>query len=67
VETEIRTHMASDKNTLLQEEDTSPKSKLMSVGGCADTPLELVAEGNTDGKRPCLGNGQTADEDTHPS
>jgi hypothetical protein len=51
--------MVSDKNTSLQEVDTSAKHKLMSVGGCADTPLDLVAAGNADGKRPCLGNGQT--------
>ena len=24
-----------------------------------DTPVDLVAGGNADGKRPCLGNGQT--------
>jgi hypothetical protein len=56
---EIRAHMVRDKNTLLQQEDVSAKHKLMSVGGCADTPLDLVASGNADGKRPCLGNGQT--------
>jgi hypothetical protein len=49
----------SDKNSLLQEEDASAKRKLMSVGGCTDTPLDLVTTGNVDGKRPCLGNGQT--------
>ena len=36
----------------------SRKHNLMSVGGCTDTPLDLVAGGNADGKRPCLGNGQ---------
>ena len=51
--------MASDKNTLLQEAAASAKRKLISVGGCADTPLDLAAGGNADGKRPCLGNGQT--------
>ena len=56
VQTEIHTHMTSDKNTLLQEEAASAKRKLMSVGGCVDTPLDLVAVGNADGKRPCLGN-----------
>jgi hypothetical protein len=50
--------MVNDKNTLLQEEASSAKHKLMSVGDCADTPLDLVAGGNGDGKRP-LGNGQT--------
>ena len=29
------------------------------VGGCADTPVHVDAAGNADGKRPCLGNGQT--------
>jgi hypothetical protein len=43
--------MVSDKNTLLQEEDTSAKLKFMSVGGCTDTPLDLVATGNATGKR----------------
>jgi hypothetical protein len=38
VEAEIRAHMARDKNTFLQEETASVKHKLMSVGGCADTP-----------------------------
>jgi hypothetical protein len=59
VQTEIRVHMVSDKNTLLQEADASAKRKLMSVGGCADTPLELVVAGNADGKRRCLDNKQT--------
>jgi hypothetical protein len=31
----------------------------MSVGGCTDTPVHVDAAGNVDGKRPCLGNGQT--------
>ena len=31
----------------------------MSVGDCVDTPVDLVAGGIADGKRPCLGNGQT--------
>ncbi len=43
VQSEIRTHMTSDKNTVLQEEDTSVKRKLMSVGGCADTPPVSVS------------------------
>jgi hypothetical protein len=59
VQTEIHTHMTNDKNTLLQEETASAKHKLMSVPGCADTPWDLVATGNADGKRQCLGNGQT--------
>ena len=59
VQAEIRSRMASDRNTLLAEANASAKRNLMSVGGCADTPVDLVAGGNADGKRPCLGNGQT--------
>ena len=59
VQTEISARMASDKKTLLAEADTSAKRNLLFVGGCADTPVDLVAGGNPDGKRPCLGNGQT--------
>ena len=59
VQSEIRARMASDKNTLLPGSVASSKRNLMSVGGCADTPEDLVAEGNSHGKRPCLGNGQT--------
>ena len=51
--------MGSDKNTLLAAVTASSKRNLMSVGGFADTPVDLVAGGNADGKRPCLGNGQT--------
>jgi hypothetical protein len=59
VQTEIHSHMTSDQNTLFQEATTSAKRNLISVGGCTDTPLDLTTGGNTDGKRPCLGNGQT--------
>jgi len=59
VQAEIRSRMASDRNTLLAEANASAKRNLMSVGGCADTPVDLVTGGNADGKRPCLGNGQT--------
>ncbi len=59
VQAEIRARMVSDRNTLLGEADASAKRNLMSVGGCADTPVDLVGGGNADGKRPCLGNGQT--------
>ena len=31
----------------------------MSVGGCADTPVDVDTTGNADGKYPCLVNGQT--------
>ena len=47
------------QKTLLAEANTSAKRNLISVGGCADTPVHVDAAGNTDGKRPCLGNGQT--------
>ena len=58
MQAEIRAHMASDKNTLLQEADASAKRNLISVGGCADTAVHVDTAGNDDGKRPCLGNGQ---------
>jgi hypothetical protein len=51
--------MTSDKKTLLEGAAASPKSKHMSVGGHADTPVDLVTAGNADAKHPCLGNGQT--------
>jgi hypothetical protein len=47
---EIHVHMTFDKNSFLQEEAASAKHKLMSVGGYTDTPLDLVATGNTDEK-----------------
>ena len=59
VQTEIRSHMTSDRQTLLGEVNASAKRNLMLVGGCADTPVDVDTAGNTDGKRPCLGNGQT--------
>ena len=58
--------MTSDKKTLLEAVAASAKCKLMSVGGHADTP-DLVEAGNSDANRPCLGNGQTAHEDTDAS
>ncbi len=59
VQEEIRTHMVRDKKNLLGEANASAKRNLMSVGGCADTPVHIDTAGNADGKRPCLGNGQT--------
>ena len=50
--------MVNDKKTLLAE-DASAKRNLISVGGCADTPVHVDAAGHADGKRPCLDNGQT--------
>jgi hypothetical protein len=51
--------MTSDRQTLVVESNVSTKRKLMSVGGCVDTPVDVDTTGNTDGKRPCVGNGQT--------
>jgi hypothetical protein len=59
VQAEIRARMTSDKKTLLVEANASAKRNLISVGGCADTSVHVDAAGNADGKRPCLGNGQT--------
>ena len=42
--------MSSDKNTLLEAAAASSKRNLMSVEGFADTPVDLVAGGNADGK-----------------
>jgi hypothetical protein len=56
--------MTNDKKTLLAE-DASVKRNLISVGGCTDTPVDVDATGNTDGKRPCLGNGQTVLSEGH--
>ena len=30
------------------------KSKILLVGGHADTPVDLLAVGNADGNRPCI-------------
>ena len=51
--------MTRDKKTLFEAADASAQCKLMSVGGHGDTPVDLVAAGNADARRPCLGNGQT--------
>jgi len=59
VQAEIRARMARDKKTLLAEANASAKRNLISVGGCADASVHVDAAGNVDGKRPCLGNGQT--------
>ena len=59
VQAEIRAHMTIDRQTLLAEVNASAKRNLMSVGGCEDTPVDVDTAGNTDGKHPCLGNGQT--------
>ena len=46
VQTEIRSRMVSDKETLVVEAVPSAKRNLLFVGGCADTPVDLVAGGN---------------------
>ncbi len=51
--------MTSYKKTLLAEANVSAKRNLTSVGDCADTPVDVDAAGNADGKRPCLDIGQT--------
>jgi hypothetical protein len=51
--------MASEKKTLRVEANVSAKRNLISAGGCADTPVDIDAARNADGKRPCLGDGQT--------
>jgi len=42
VQTEIRTRVASDKKTLFAKAHASAKRNLLLVGGCADTPVDLV-------------------------
>ncbi len=51
--------MVNDKKTFLTVENVSVKHNLISVGGCGDTPVDVDAGGKADGKRPCLGKGQT--------
>ena len=51
--------MLYDKNTLLAEADTSRKRHLMLVGRHTDHDVDLCGEHNVDGKRQCLGKGQT--------
>ena len=59
VQSAIRVKMQCDKKTLLAETDASKKRNLTLVGGYADNAVDLCGEGNADGKRPCLGKGQT--------
>ena len=51
--------MVNDRKTLFEEAHASAKRNLSLVGGCVDTPVDVDTAGNADGKRPCLGNGQT--------
>jgi hypothetical protein len=48
--------MVSDKNALLVEMKVSTERNLLLVGGCTDTPVDLVEGDNSDGKRPCREN-----------
>jgi hypothetical protein len=59
MQTEIHKRNECDKKTLLAEAATSTTQNLLFVGGRADTPVDLIAVGHADAKRPCLGNGQT--------
>jgi hypothetical protein len=53
-----------DKKTLLEETASfSGITEPVVVWRLCDTPVDLVAGGNTDGKRPCLGNGDRVTSD----
>jgi hypothetical protein len=41
VQLEIRARMVSNKKTLLAEANASAKRNLISVGGCAETPVHV--------------------------
>jgi hypothetical protein len=51
--------MQCDKECLLAAADASNKRNLMVVGGHADNSVDLCGEDSADGKRQCLGKGQT--------
>ena len=51
VQSEICVRMVSDKKILLPEVAASAKRNLLLVGGCENTPVDLVAASNTDVKR----------------
>ena len=59
VQAAIRTKMQCDKKSLLAAADASKKRNLMVVGGHADNAVDLCGEDSADGKRQCLGKGQT--------
>jgi hypothetical protein len=59
VQVAIHAKMQCDKKSLLAAADASKKRNLMAVGGHVDNVVDLCAEDNADGKRQCLGNGQT--------
>jgi hypothetical protein len=56
VQSEICSHMMNDKRLCFKK-----WLHRQNVTWCryTDTPVDLVAAGNTDAKRPCLGNGRT--------
>ena len=47
--------MTSDRKTLLAEAHASAKRSLSLMGGCVDTPVDLVTGGNADGVRRLSG------------
>ncbi len=47
------------RSPCLQQRDASNKRNLMAVGGHADNFVDLCGEDSADGKRQCLGKGQT--------
>ena len=62
VQAEIRARMASDKKTLLAEANASAKRNLISVGGCADTPVHVDSCSRA---LSCFCNGQTILSEGH--
>jgi hypothetical protein len=51
--------MQCDKKSMLESVDASNKRNLMVVGGHTDHAVDLCGEDSADGKRQCLGKGQT--------
>ena len=59
VQVGIRVKMLCDKKSLFPTVDVSNQRNLMVVGGHSDNAVDLCGEDNADGKRQCLGKGQT--------
>ncbi len=59
VQAVIRAKMPCDKKSLLASADASNERNLMAVGGHTDHAVDLCGEDSADGKRQCLGKGQT--------
>jgi hypothetical protein len=59
IQVAIRVKIQCDKKSLLASADASNKRNLMVVGGHTDHAVDLCGEDSTDGKRQCLGKGQT--------